>query len=134
MAAPRGISRRNLVTGMAALGMAGVTARKRPSTGSTSIASPLQPVAHAPQPSPGISVPTDGNYATVPLAKATIRLSVIQSRVRGVDISRLRTTRRANLNHMLQLIDTANNWGGPKDLLLFHEFPITGYSNRWNRQ
>lgn len=68
------------------------------------------------------------------LAKPVIRLSVVQSRIRGVDVNRIEQTRQENLNHLLELIDIANNWGGPKDLLLFHEFPITGYSNRWNRQ
>ncbi|NET56852.1 MAG: hypothetical protein F6K47_12020 [Symploca sp. SIO2E6] len=68
------------------------------------------------------------------LIKPVIRLSVIQSRIRGVEVNRIEPTRRDNLHHMLDLIDAAHNWGGPKDLLLFHEFPITGYSNRWNRQ
>jgi len=70
----------------------------------------------------------------VELIKPVIRLSVIQSRIRGVEVNRIEQTRQDNLNHLLELIDNANNWGGPKDLLLFHEFPITGYSNRWNRQ
>ncbi|HAC65541.1 MAG TPA: hypothetical protein DCF68_18920, partial [Cyanothece sp. UBA12306] len=75
-----------------------------------------------------------GNYECVELSKPTIRLIVIQSRIRAVDVNNLQSTRLDNLNHMLELIDVANNWGGPKDLLLFHEFPITGYSNKWNRQ
>ena len=81
-----------------------------------------------------ISLSKTGNYDRVELAKPVIRLSVVQSRIRGVDVNRLESTRRDNLNHLLELIDAANNLGGPKDLLLFHEFPITGYSHRWSRQ
>ena len=84
--------------------------------------------------SKAIKIPQDGNYDKVELAKPVIRLSVVQSRIRGVELNRLESARRDNLNHMLELIDAANNWGGAKDLLLFHEFPITGYSNKWNRQ
>ncbi|MDJ0704075.1 MAG: nitrilase-related carbon-nitrogen hydrolase [Leptolyngbyaceae cyanobacterium MO_188.B28] len=75
-----------------------------------------------------------GDYEKVALAKPVIRMSVVQSRIRSVDVSDVHKTRQDNLNHMLELIDAANNWGGPKDLLLFHEFPITGYSHRWSRQ
>lgn len=81
-----------------------------------------------------LSIAPDGQYERVALAKPVIRMSVIQSRVRQVDLSNLRASRRANLDHMLSLIDAANNFGGPKDLLFFHEFPITGYSNRWDRR
>jgi predicted amidohydrolase len=81
-----------------------------------------------------VSVPVDGNYAKVDLVKPVIRIGVVQSRIRGVDVSQLHKTRQDNLNHMLELIDAANNWGGAKDLLLFHEFPITGYSNKWDRK
>lgn len=81
-----------------------------------------------------VSVTQDGSYARVELAKPVIRIALVQSRIRGVDLSRLNKTRKNNLNHMLELIDAANNWGGAKDLLLFHEFPITGYSNKWDKQ
>jgi len=81
-----------------------------------------------------VSVPVDGDYEKVDLIKPVIRIGVVQSRIRGVDVSQLGKTRQDNLNHMLELIDAANNWGGAKDLLLFHEFPITGYSNKWDRK
>jgi predicted amidohydrolase len=75
----------------------------------------------------------DGSYSVVPLRKETVALGVVQSRVRAVEIADLKRTRRANLDHMLKSVDAAQGWGGPKDILFFHEFPITGYSNRWDR-
>lgn len=75
----------------------------------------------------------DGTYSVVPLRKETIVLGVAQSRVRAVDITNLAQTRKANLDHFLDLIDAGQGWGGPKDILFFHEFPITGYSDRWGR-
>lgn len=81
-------------------------------------------------------VPHDGDYAKVELAKPVVTLGVVQSRVRGVDAATTRTasrTRADNLNHMLDLIDASFGWGGPKDILFFHEFPITGYRASWGR-
>ena len=115
----KSFSRRNIVTGAAALGISAIANRKKQSTKASTTES--------------IAVSPTGNYETVALINPVIRMSVVQSRVRGVDVNRLKQTRTDNLNHMLQLIDAANNWGGAKDLLLFHEFPITGYSNKWNR-
>ncbi len=120
-------SRRNILTGATALGLSTIA-----NIGQNTKAETSNNQAHSK--AEEISVSETGNYDRVELAKSVIRLSVIQSRVRGVDVNRLKTTRRDNLNHMLELIDAANNWGGAKDLLLFHEFPITGYSNKWNRQ
>ena len=122
-----GFSRRNMIAGAAALGVSAIASKK------TDAEVPAVD-SHSPLPAREESISQTGSYQTVPLIKPTIRLSVIQSRVRGVVLDRLEQTRRDNLNHMLQLIDAANNWGGPKDLLLFHEFPITGYSNKWNRE
>ncbi|MBY0422650.1 MAG: hypothetical protein K2Q06_10125 [Parvularculaceae bacterium] len=76
----------------------------------------------------------DGTYATVPLRKEAISLGVVQTRVRAVDVDNLAKTRKANLDHLLTSIDAAQGWGGPKDILFFHEFPISGYSNRWDRK
>lgn len=74
----------------------------------------------------------DGRYATVPLTKTHISLGVVQSRVLPVELSKLKQTRRANVQHMVDLIDAANGFSGKKDLLFFHEFPITGYYDKWN--
>ncbi len=81
-----------------------------------------------------LSVQQDGRYATVPLAKDNIRLGVMQTRVRPVDPANPEKGRRENLDHMLKLITNAQEWNPPSDILLFHEFPITGFSYDWNRK
>ena len=78
---------------------------------------------------------TDGTYATVPLRKESILIGLVQSRVRQVDPRNPRPGLKANLAHMLTLIDDAQHVGfyPPKDLLHFHEFALTGYSDTWSR-
>lgn len=78
-----------------------------------------------------LSFSPDGRYETVPLAKKSISLGVVQSRVISVDENNLKQTRRANVQHMMDLIDYASGFSGPKDMLFFHEFPITGYNFKW---
>ncbi len=116
------ISRRDLFAGAVALSAGAALARPAPAEAA---------LTRGPD---TVSVPADGVYEGVDLIKPRIRLSAVQSRVRGVEVDNLNATRKANLDHMLSLIDAANNWGGSKDLLFFHEFPITGYSNRWSRE
>jgi predicted amidohydrolase len=77
---------------------------------------------------------TDGTYATVPLRKEVVNLCVVQTRVRAVQVDDIKRTRKENLDHMIDAIDGAKGWGGDRDILFFHEFPITGYSNRWDRK
>ncbi len=81
-----------------------------------------------------LSVQQDGRYATVPLAKDNIRLGVMQTRVRPVDPANPEKGRRENLDHMLKLITNAQEWNPPSDILLFHEFPITGFRYDWTRK
>lgn len=73
-------------------------------------------------------------YPVVPLERDEISICVVQSRVRAVDVKNRDATLAANLEHMLGLIDAANGWLGPKDLVMFHEFPITGFDARWRRE
>ena len=80
-----------------------------------------------------VSVQADGTYATVPLASDNVRLGVVQSIVRPVDETNPGPGKRRNLNHMLDLIDMAQASGIPKNILFFHEFPITGFRFHWNR-
>ncbi len=80
-----------------------------------------------------ISVGENGRYAAVDLAKDSVRLGVVQSRVRGVRVSNHRQDIRANLAHMLELIDNAFHFVNSADILFFHEFPVTGW-NTWTRQ
>lgn len=81
-----------------------------------------------------ISVRADGTYATVPLAKESVALAVMQTRVRPVDAVAPEKGRRENLEHMVELIDATQTWGPAKDIVFFHEFPITGFRFEWSRQ
>ena len=94
------------------------------------------PIAHAAtgKGSDRLSVSQDGRYATMPLVKDNIRLGVMQTRVRPVDPASPEKGRRENLDHMLKLITNAQEWNPPSDILLFHEFPITGFSYDWSRK
>ncbi len=78
-------------------------------------------------------VRTDGTYDCVPLIKDSISLCVVQSRIRAVDAQRRDAAVKENLDHLLGLIDAANGWLGPKDIVFFHEFPLTGFDPRWRR-
>lgn len=79
------------------------------------------------------AVRSDGTYASVPLARESWTLGIVQSRVLPVDVARIDATRRANLAHMISLIDAATEFGAAPQMLLFHEFPITGFRGAWNR-
>jgi predicted amidohydrolase len=85
-------------------------------------------------PKAGVSseVRPDGTYPVAPLAREAFTLGVAQSRVIPVDLSRLKATKKANLNHMLELIDASAIGFVKPDLLFFHEFPITGWRD-WTR-
>jgi predicted amidohydrolase len=74
---------------------------------------------------------SDGGYAAVPLAKDSWSLGVVQSRVLAVDAASPAKKRRENVQHMCDLIDYASGFSGKKDLLFFHEFPVTGYNYKW---
>jgi predicted amidohydrolase len=80
-----------------------------------------------------LSVRDDGTYATVDLAKPVWTLGVVQSRVRSFDADAWKAGMKANLDHMLTLIDKAFYYGTKPDLLFFHEFPLSGW-RRWTRK
>lgn len=82
--------------------------------------------------SAGLEMRSDGTYATVPLSKEVISIAVAQTRVVPVEMSSLAASRKANVQHMLDVIDAASGFSGPKDMILFHEFPITGYRHTWD--
>jgi len=85
---------------------------------------------------PALNMRGDGSYDTVPLAKPSWSLGIAQTRVRPVDATTEASARKGrleNLDHMLGLIDAAQGYGGAKDLLFFHEFPITGWSSKWDK-
>ncbi|TXS91983.1 hypothetical protein FV139_14755 [Parahaliea maris] len=79
-------------------------------------------------------VAADGDYEKVPLRKDNIRVTAVQSIMRGVQNTR-RPERemKANVDHMIELIDAANGFAGPQDLVCFHEQPIMGYGT-WPRE
>ncbi len=74
----------------------------------------------------------DGTYPTARLRQDVITAAVAQTRVLGVDGTNPGPDLRRNLDYFLECIDIAQGYGGRSDLLLFHEFPITGFSN-WTR-
>ncbi len=74
----------------------------------------------------------DGTYPTETLRRDTIVATVVQTRVSGVDGANPGPDIRKNLDYFLECIDIAQGTGMPSDLLLFHEFPITGFSE-WTR-
>lgn len=79
-----------------------------------------------------LSVPANGrDYERVELRKETITVSAVQSRVRAIEAGSPRKGIQANLDYMLELIDKAQFYGGVKDLLCFHEFPLQGW-NPWD--
>ena len=81
-----------------------------------------------------VSVAVDGNYERVPLRKDTVRVTAVQSIMRAVrDTANPEREMKANLDHMLDLIDKANGFPGPQDLVCFHEQPIMGW-NPWARE
>jgi predicted amidohydrolase len=92
-----------------------------------------QPVREKPKTST-LSVAANGrDYPRVPLRKDNIAVTAVQSRVRAVRMGNLKADMRDNLDHMLELIDKANFYGGAQDLLCFHEFPIQGWYP-WDRK
>lgn len=115
------ISRRNLLTSSASL-VGTVAALQLPTA------------AHADNHENNVSVATNGReYARVPLRSENVTVSAVQSRIRAVDAASPSKGMRENLKHMIELIDKAQFYGGKKDLLCFHEFPIQGW-NPWDRK
>lgn len=80
-----------------------------------------------------LTMNTDGTYPTVPLAKDSVSLAVLQTRVRPVDAANPEPGRRENLAHMIEVIDNTQNYGPARDVLFFHEFPLTGFRFEWSR-
>lgn len=91
-------------------------------------------IAGAATPGKAVEIGADGKYPTVPLAKEMWTLGVAQSRSIPVDLGRVDASRKANLQHMLNLIDAAFGFGMGPDMLFFHEFPITGFGAGWTRK
>jgi predicted amidohydrolase len=112
------LSRRGVLRGAAGAGLAAMLGAA-PARAASARGAPLK-------------VDPRGGYENTALARESFALGVAQSRVLPVDLGNLKQTRRANLDHMLGLIDASTMAFGKPDLLFFHEFPITGWTN-WTR-
>ena len=75
----------------------------------------------------------DGTYPVVELRRPMIFATAVQTRVMGVDGENPAPSIRRNLDYFLESIDIAQSGGPPSDLLVFHEFPITGFAE-WTRE
>ena len=130
---PANSTRRDLLAGAGAAGVAGLVAGG--SSASASRAADEDPHAD-------IQVARDGDYPKQELRQETVRASAIQSVVMSVDINNLEATMRDNTAHVLRMIDIAQGspeewggerlWGAKQDLICLHEFPIQGFQP-WNR-
>jgi predicted amidohydrolase len=148
-----GVSRRDLLAGagLAGAGLAalaatpalaatGADARSPASGGASGTAAAT---AGASARDATVSVSKKGVYATVPLRQDAINVSAIQSRVNAVDVRNLKPTLKANLDHVIELIDVAQGsvdawgnerlWGTKQDLIVLHEFPFQGFQP-WSRK
>ena len=133
---PSDVSRRQLITGAGAAGLAGLVA-----AAGSAPASAQMPAGGRPAVTP-VKVAKRGVYESVPLRQDNINVTAIQSRVNSVDIKNLAPTMKKNLDHVLALIDQAQGsaaewggerlWGSKQDLLCMHEFPIQGFQP-WTR-
>lgn len=75
-----------------------------------------------------VLVRPDGTYPTKPLEKDVIVLKVVQSGVDSLaDFATPQEGLQANLDRMLGLARQACSQGKKPDILLYHEFPLTGY-------
>jgi len=77
-----------------------------------------------------VFVRTDGTYPTVPLEKDTVVLKVLQTTTNSLqDFPTIGEGLDHNLSHMEEIANKACTEGKKPDFLLFHEFPLTGYSS-----
>lgn len=75
-------------------------------------------------------VQPDGSYPTVPLEKDVVVLKVIQTGVNSLkSFPSIEEGLDFNLAHMEKMANDACTTGKKPDILLYHEFPLTGYSS-----
>ena len=108
------VNRRDLL-GAATLGAAAVT-----------LGAAAGPAAAAADPK--VSVHVGGKYEQVPLRRDALRVTAVQSIIRSVrDTKNPAKEMKANVDHLCDLVDAANGFPGPQDLVCFHEQPIMGW-------
>lgn len=79
---------------------------------------------------PPVLVNADGTYPTAPLEKDTVVLKVVQTGVNSLqDFDTIEEGLDFNLALMERMADRACSEGMKPDFLLYHEFPLTGYSS-----
>ena len=75
-------------------------------------------------------VNSDGSYNSVPLEKDVVTLAVIQTGINSLqDFDDPKVGLRQNLDHMIDMGEQACGLNPKPDFLLYHEFPLTGYSS-----
>ncbi len=73
-----------------------------------------------------------GKYKVVPLRSDIVTVGMMQTPVLPPDAKNPGPDIKSNLRMVLDSIDKAQYYGGKKDLLVFHEFAITGWAS-WTR-
>ncbi len=77
-----------------------------------------------------VLVKADGTYDKVPLEKDSIVIKVMQTRVKSLSsFPSIEEGLEENLLYMEKMAAQAQNEGDSPDIILFHEFPLTGYSS-----
>ncbi len=72
----------------------------------------------------------DGSYPKKSLEKDTIVLKVMQTRVKSLSsFPSIEEGLEENMAYMEKMALQAQTEGDPPDIILFHEFPLTGYSS-----
>ena len=75
-------------------------------------------------------VDADGSYQTIPLEKDVVTLAVIQTGINSLqDFQDPKVGLEQNLDHMIEMGESACAQIPKPDFLLYHEFPLTGYSS-----
>ncbi len=75
------------------------------------------------------------NYEVVPLKYNDITVATIQMKTKTVDPKNPKPAVKENVDHLCHLADAAFMWPrGPKHLLCFPEFCLTGWSFDWTRE
>ena len=82
------------------------------------------------EPSLSSLVKADGSYQTMPLEKDVVTLAVIQTGINSLqDFEDPKVGLKQNLDHMVEMGESACAESPKPDFLLYHEFPLTGYSS-----
>lgn len=77
-----------------------------------------------------VLVQADGSYPTIPLEKDVIVVKVLQTTVDSLsEFPTVQAGLDHNLKHMEAMAEKACSTGKKPDFLLYHEFPLTGYSS-----